>query len=340
MIAALEGQASSPNPPGLPPIARVYFALEALDSMRMPAYAGSAWRGLLGHSLRRTVCVTRQPTCHGCLLIGTCAYSVFFESPACNTELAGRYTVLPHPFVLDVDAHPERDVPAGADLRLGLNLIGPAIDLLPYLIQAVKVAGERGIGRAGGRFELRALYAEQSLGSNDWQCVYDVQSGAYRKVVGAAPQAPKARPDALRLELPTPLRIKRQGHFVGPAAFVPGDLLRSLISRLSMLAELYGGTTDPEYWKSLADAAVDVRLAAANLTWSDWTRFSSRQRTSMEMGGLIGEILLDGPGLAAFWPALWVGQWTHVGKGSSFGLGKYRLGQAGGEDSLRETPTP
>jgi hypothetical protein len=114
-----------------PPMVRTRFDFEAIEPVRLPEYPGSAWRGLLGHSLRRTVCVTRQPTCRGCLLTGTCAYSVFFESPPPDSESARRYTAVPHPFVLDVDARPGRDLSAGDPLRLGINLIGPAIDFYP-----------------------------------------------------------------------------------------------------------------------------------------------------------------------------------------------------------------
>lgn len=335
MIAAPENHVRNPLglDLGLPPIVAVRFELVSVEPIRMPAYAGSAWRGLLGHSLRRTACVTRQPTCDGCLLAGTCAYSIFFESPPTRPELASRYTALPHPFVLDLDAHHARDLPAGAGVRLGLNLIGPAIELLPYLIQALKLAGERGIGRAGGRFELREVIAEHVLGGGDWRRVYAGASGEYQRVVGQRPHAPPVPRGAVAVELRTPLRVKRQGHFVGPTAFVPGDLLRGLASRLSSLAAFYGGTNDPLDWSRLADAASTVRLSVRDLSWSDWTRYSSRQGTTMQMGGLVGAMVLDGPGLATLWPTLWIGQWTHVGKGTSFGLGKYRLCAADGSGS-------
>ena len=61
-----------------------FEAFEALETMRLPAYTGSAWRGLLGRCLRQTVCVTRQPRCDGCLPLRTCVYSTFFESPAAS----------------------------------------------------------------------------------------------------------------------------------------------------------------------------------------------------------------------------------------------------------------
>lgn len=48
----------------------------------------------------------------------------------------------------------------------------------------------------------------------------------------------------------------------------------------------------------------------------------------MQLGGLIGEVSLTGPALAELWPALWFGQWTHVGQGTAFGLGGYRIAVA------------
>jgi len=61
------------------------------------------------------------------------------------------------------------------------------------------------------------------------------------------------------------------------------------------------------------------------LHWHDWTRYSGRQKESMKMGGLLGDLRLHGLGLSTFWPALWHGQWVHLGKGTSFGLGVYRV---------------
>jgi hypothetical protein len=309
---------------GLPPILRVCFHVEALERGRLPVYAGSAWRGLIGHSLRRTVCVTRRTSCEGCLLTGTCPYSVFFESPPSTPEGARRYTALPHPFVLDVPTRPERELAPGEALRVGINLMGPAIDHLPYLIQAFESAGERGIGRAGGRFVLRRVLAEDRLGSGEWIPVYDPDSGEYRRSAPASAPA-VARPcgDA-RLRLITPLRIKRRGRFVGAREFDPEVLLRNLISRLESLGAFYGDSTRTAWDEALASVQ-RVSLVAADLAWSDWTRFSSRQKTTMQMGGLVGDITLSGSGLRSLWSALWLGQWTHVGKGTSFGLGKYRL---------------
>jgi hypothetical protein len=308
----------------LPDLARFRFGLRALDPLRLPEYPGSAWRGLLGQGLRRTACVTRQHSCAGCLLIHGCVYSQLFETPPPpGLELRG-FTAMPHPYALDIDPSAPREYAPGEALQLGISLIGPAIAHVPYLIHALGLAGERGIGPEHGRFALERVDREQVPGGDLWERVYAVGTGEYHPVKSPPPPVPTA-PERVSLRLITPLRIKHDGHFVGPRNFRLADLLRHLYNRLQRLALLYGGVPEAFDWRRDGVAADDLTLAEARLGWHDWTRYSSRQRTEMQMGGLLGELVISGPGLAVVWPALWLGQWTHVGKGTAFGLGSYRL---------------
>ena len=43
------------------------------------------------------------------------------------------------------------------------------------------------------------------------------------------------------------------------------------------------------------------------------------------MGGLVGSVTLRLHDLEVFWPYLWLGQWTQVGKGTSMGMGAYTI---------------
>jgi CRISPR/Cas system endoribonuclease Cas6 (RAMP superfamily) len=61
------------------------------------------------------------------------------------------------------------------------------------------------------------------------------------------------------------------------------------------------------------------------MEWFDWTRYSSRQETEINMGGLVGTVELCMNDLEDYWPYLWLGQWTHVGKGTSMGMGAYTI---------------
>ena len=76
-----------------------------------------------------------------------------------------------------------------------------------------------------------------------------------------------------------------------------------------------------------AAAAAERLRDERQLRWFDWTRYSSRQQQEMALGGVVGAWRLNGPrdALASVWPWLWLGQWLHVGKNASFGLGGYQL---------------
>jgi hypothetical protein len=77
-------------------------------------------------------------------------------------------------------------------------------------------------------------------------------------------------------------------------------------------------------YRGLIEEATNVKLVKDETRWEEWARYSTRQGRRMEWGGITGEATYEG-GLAPFWPFLVFGQWTHVGKGCTFGLGQYRL---------------
>jgi len=56
----------------------------------------------------------------------------------------------------------------------------------------------------------------------------------------------------------------------------------------------------------------------------DWSRFSGRQKQRIKMGGLVGLVTYAGD-LADYLPLLALGEFIHVGKGTVFGNGQYRI---------------
>lgn len=313
----------------LPPLVRLRAELRALDPIRLPPYAGSAWRGLLGHGLRQAACVTRARTCDGCLLASHCVYTRVFEPTAPLGEEGGRFAAPPRPYILNLDPRAPREYAPGATLSLGLTLLGDAIRQVPYLIHALRQAGQRGLGRDQARFAVERLEQETVPGSGDWRPVYDAAEGRLDPLPTASAPVPPA-PVTAHLRLVTPLRLKRHGHLMGPDQFTAEDLFFNLAGRLRLLATHQGGDPAPLDWALLYKAATAVHLRNPQLHWHEWTRYSSRQGTLMELGGLLGSFDLTGPGLAPLWPLLWQGQWVHAGKGTTFGLGGYRLEAPGG----------
>lgn len=308
------------------PVARYRFLFRALDRIDLPPYAGSAWRGVFGHGLKKSLCVTGLPQCDGCQLARGCAYVYLFETPPPpDTAKLRRYTSAPHPFVIETSIDAPRVIERGAVFDLGWALVGRANARLAYIIQGLRAAGQRGIGRGRGRFAVEAVEQESTPGAGDWRTVYEAASGVLRLFEPALLSPPEEVPDAIRLAFRTPLRLKREGRLVGPEDFEFHDLFRNLLRRLSLLS--YFHSDDP--WEldfaGLSRGSRGVVLAGRRLEWYEWARYSGRQGTPMKMGGLVGEVWLEGEAAAAYWPFLWLGQWVHAGKGTSMGLGRFRV---------------
>jgi len=66
------------------------------------------------------------------------------------------------------------------------------------------------------------------------------------------------------------------------------------------------------------------KVQEENLRWCEWERNSNRQEIKMKMGDLVDSVIFEGE-VQEFVPFLLVGQYIYVGKGTSFGLGKYEI---------------
>lgn len=301
------------------PFARYRFRFSTPTGTRLPAWTGSMWRGALGHALKRTVCVTRHRNCPECPLYRSCAYPYIFETPpAPDGVKMRRYTAAPHPFVLE----PERDAADGSRI-LGVTLIGRGNRYLSCLVYALARAGKKGLGRDRVPLTLVEVSQDASIVAGDWRIIH-VPGGPLDPLPPAMPALPLP-PEEVCIRFVTPLRVKRDNDLVTPRRFGFADLFGPLLRRVSMLSHFHTDTPFETDFAALMSRAREVGLRRADLRWQEWTRYSSRQKTTMKMGGVVGEIVLAGGGLGPFWPFLWLGQWVHAGKGATMGLGRYTI---------------
>jgi hypothetical protein len=308
------------------PLARYRLIWQALDHIKLPAYSGSAWRGAFGHSLKKLVCVTREPECPRCLLYRSCVYPYVFETPPDpSVGKLTRYTAAPHPFVLCPDENMHGLLPPEHRAGLELTLFGHGNRQLPYIVHALDQAAQRGLGKERGRLQL--IEVRQITADDSNPVIY--RPGESLQV--QPPQAPEPPlcPQRLQISVQTPLRLKAGGHHVIPEDFQFKALFSNLLRRISMLTAFHSEQPLETDFAGLTQAAHNIRIISKNLRWHDWTRYSSRQDSLMQLGGLLGTVQIDGSGLQPFWPYLWLGQWTHAGKNTSMGLGRYRIGGMG-----------
>lgn len=294
------------------------FYYHTTHPIRLPDYPGSAWRGALGHALKRTVCVVRNTPCDQCLLKNACAYSYVFETPPpSNTEKMRKYNAAPHPFVLRLPENTEGNL----SYHLDLILFGHGQRFFPYLVHAMQTAGKDGIG--GKRQIFQLLQIDELDDQDRGSCLY--KDGVLQAQSPAISPPIPDMPARLTLTFHTPLRIKHEQKNITADNFSFAALFGALLRRISMISYFHTDTPLDTDFAGLTVQARQIVIAEQQLKWFDWTRFSARQQTEMQLGGLVGHITLDSCGLEDFWPYLWLGQFTHVGKGTSMGMGAYSI---------------
>jgi len=309
------------------PVVRYRFELLAETALHFPRYAGSMWRGAFGQALKRTVCVTRQPECQGCLLERSCVYSQIFATPAGSAPLLEKGDAAPHPYIWHPHTTSGAHYQAGDRFSVSLTLIGSALAALPYLIHSVQVMGESGLGKVQGRFALLRVWQEVHLGLKDEAIIYAPGQQALYALPSTSPRIPEP-PTGIRLEFHTPFRAKRDGCLMGVKQFAFRPLLMHLVRRCSLLQAQHAPDAvafEADFYKKLRTAAESVPIEQLQLQWFEWSRYSNRQQRLVEMGGLLGSFELKGEAWRAFWPWLWWGQYLLVGKGAVMGMGEYQI---------------
>jgi hypothetical protein len=223
------------------PLATFRFQYLADDSPALPRFSGSAWRGALGHALKKTVCVVRDTACPQCMLFRSCVYPYIFETPPpSGSEKMRRYPSAPHPFVIGIEPGQ-----SGRAYRLGLTAFGRAYQYLPYLIHALEKAGHKGIGGKPQRFELQAV---EQLAAGIWTTIF--RPGHPLAAESPTSPEPPEVPAKVRITLETPLRLRRDDKIVTLEHFQFADLFGSLLRRISLLT--YFHTDIP--WKRTSPA--------------------------------------------------------------------------------------
>jgi len=309
--------------PASPPALKVTplrFRLETLGPFHVPEYKGALFRGGFGQYFRDLICVTRAPVCTGCPHLTSCPYSLVFETPV----IAGQFTVLrkypnaPHPFVLTPPLDGRTAIGAGAKLDLGVTLIGRGIDYLPHFIRVVEEMGRD--GRYGGRFRLQSVVAATEPETT----VYD---GGIRQYLNEVPAWKPAEADGavrrIALEFLTPLRIRTEGRYNLRPDFVA--VTHSLLRRVHLLCAIYGDGTasdDLSWTRALLRQADTVKTERADFRTYQWDRRSGRQGRRVQMDGVLGTLVAQGE-LTELTLYFRLGEWLHVGNGTSMGLGKY-----------------
>jgi hypothetical protein len=314
----------------MPPLPLTRYRLTAAfrSDLTLPDYAGSLLRGVFGAALKRTACLTGLPECKPCTLWRTCPYPAIFEMPPRQTLLAQRFSQVPNPYVIEPPSLHTRHLPAGQTLSWHIVLAGAdTLRQLPLVAQAWQRSLRQGWSKESVRAsgELLALDAIDARGAlhqawdfscgrliahpTEWQWIPERQHGSTTATI----------------HLQTPLRLQNDGRPLGVRELSPRVFITHLLRRVRLMLELHLGVTHPPLdIPALLTHAETLHADHRALHWKDWTRYSSRQKQEMTLGGVVGPWVLHGD-LFPLMPWLELGQWLHLGKNATMGMGAYQL---------------
>lgn len=321
-------------------VARYQFSLTVRQPMSLPAYKGSVLRGGFGSAFRRIACAMRVKTCAGCDLREMCPYAYVFETtPPTGSEALRNLQDVPRPFVVEPPGGPEGNetlYDPGDRLHFGLVLVGRCVGYLPYFVATFRELGRTGIGPRRAGFELERV-SQANLGQAQQGpaelIVYEggtvagqVQATTLDEAcLGArflAERAAGLPSDRLTVRFVTMTRLTSDERLATRPDF--GVLARALLRRVSALAYFHHGVRLDLDYQEMSRLAAEVRLVSDGTAWVDWRRYSNRQDRLMEFGGLVGTAAFEGD-LGPFRELLTLGSFVHVGKGATFGLGRYEV---------------
>lgn len=308
-------------------LAEFTFHLTAKEAMWLPEYKGSALRGGFGNVFKKVCCVVPgQKYCNHCQLNTACAYAYIFETPQtqnCNAPIQS--TNLPHPFVILPPLATKEVIESGEKLSFKLTLIGKGIDFLPYFIYAFDELGRTGLGRNRGQYVLEKV-TENRKDNEIYTHTTQTLTGDFQTI--SFPDLCKSngqlKADELTLQFLTPTRILFHNQLAIDLKF--DILIRNLLRRASLLAQVHcGNNWDLDYKQILEFATNRVRLIRNGLSWQDWERYSRRQEQRHKLGGFVGKVAYKGD-IEMFLPLIRLGEFIHLGKGTSFGMGRFFVG--------------
>ncbi|WP_456479564.1 CRISPR system precrRNA processing endoribonuclease RAMP protein Cas6 [Nautilia sp.] len=248
-------------------------------------FTGSTLRGAFGVGLKKVVCINPSKECKGCFAKEGCLFYDFFEKQ-------------------------------DPKYRLRINLSGNvSFDLLlfegyalkaPYVVSALyKAFAEIGITKKRNKINFKLYFNDKPVfdGKNFLNFENEVLEYSIEDI--------KTKCKVLFL---TPLRVKEKGVFVRDGVNVE-TILRTIYHKLHKLQNIPISKIPftPEY-----------TISSQNFSFIDFKRYSNRQKTAMNFGGVMGEIDFEYIDEKSYY-LLKIGELIGVGKQTTFGLGEIKI---------------
>lgn len=299
----------------------VRFYLKFKEDTVLPAYKGTTLRGGFGYSLKRLYCIAKaKENCSECILRFKCVYAYFFKTFISeDAKIMRRYREAPHPFIIEPDFELKKEYKKDEIIKFNFTLLGKAIDFLPYSVFAFEKLGEKGLGKKKSKFEILKI----TFNTNETEI--EIYSTGKKLIT---PKPLNFKPDfpneinKLKITFQTPTRLKYKGKIVELPEF--HIIIRNLLRRISEIFYFHFNEELNFNPKKIIDDALKIKIISHKIKKFRFKRYSTSQHQKINLDGIIGEVLYEGE-LYEFIPLIELGSIIHIGKNTTFGLGKYNF---------------
>ena len=246
-------------------------------------FIGSAIRGAFGYALRKASCPFVSASCEKCDIFGECVYNEFFENVSDTPN-----------FRLDINLNQK-------SFDFKILLFEHAVRYLPHVAIAIVNMQEIGLEVSRRKFKFSNFTLNGEI----------VESKFLLSNTQALNFTPDFTAGDYEISLLTPLRMKQKN------VFVRRDIdFKSFIRQIAMRFEGITGEVMDKF-------EVKFDRFEQDLHFYDINRYSNRQHTKMQFGGLLGWMRVFGLDERSA-KLLQLAQITGVGKSTVFGLGKIK----------------
>lgn len=273
-------------------------SLVSVETAVLPTYLGSTLRGVIGQALHHNIN----------------AYQYLFIN---RTQNGSQQDTL-NPYMIVPPTSGKGTYRPGDELNFHILLLGEAVQYVQPLLNALQEIQNLGLGASRYPFKLVKVVnsSEQRV---IWQegCFYDI---AARSVILPWRSLPDVK--QLLIRTCTPLRIRRKGELLQTIDFP--TIIRNITRRVEAITTRYGGWVDTGEIERVQALSAEVLIVKEELELKNMARYSNRLGEKMDFSGLMGSIQFEGD-LTPFVPWLYAAQILHIGRNTTFGMGKIEV---------------
>ncbi len=311
------------------PIFNVYkfvvnYSIE--EKMILPKYnKGNIIRGAFGETLRRLVCTEYKPKCSLCRNIKDCVYTSIFSPIVPDDSIYLRKNIdIPRGFIINSPLEIRTDYEAGEFINFDLIVIGKMINYLPYIILVLNEIGKNGIGRLRSKMSLDSILQVNPFNGEKKSII----ENNIIKPCGISfniKQIDKDIPVELTLKFITPTRIIKGKEVQRIPEF--SSFIKRLRDRYFALNLFYSDDYKPDDFDHILFGKLSEKVMVKKLELKfieQYRNARSQNYRRQDISGFIGKVVYEGD-ISYYYPLIVMGQYIGVGKGTTFGLGKYEI---------------